>query len=314
MDTTERPKSLEKDLFIRQILLQAVARSFPDPIFIIDKFGKFLHVVGDRERSAYHGGKYLTGKYLQKVLPEEIADLFMLKISEAIEKNSLQTVEYLLGSEDIVGSPSDNPKGRQWYEARISPLKGYNDATNSVLWLPINITQRKNLEKQVIDLSETDPLTGACSKRYFLQIFETEFAISKRYSNKLSILHITIDRLKYINDTYGHDGGDAVLKRFTTLCQSTLRDSDLFSRWGGAGFIVMLPATPSLGAAVIAERIRAMAESLQVTYKEETIQFAISIGISQILESDKNSNALLARADSAIYKAKISGRNRIEIL
>ena len=258
MDTTERPKSLEKDLFVRQVLLQAIAHSFPDPIFIIDRYGKFLNVVGDTERSAYHGGKYLTGKYLQEVLPEDLADLFMLKISEAIEKNSLQTVEYLLGSEDI--------------------LKGYKDETNSVLWLPINITQRKNLEEQVIDLSETEPLTGAYNRRYFLQLFENEFSISKRYKNKLSILHIAIDRLKDINDTYGQDGGDAVLKRFTTLCQSTLRDSDLFARWGGAGFIVMLPATPSLGAAVIAERIRAMAEGLQATYKEGTIQFAISIG------------------------------------
>jgi len=314
MDKTERPKTLEQDIFVRQVLLQAIAHSFPDPIFIIDRYGKFLNVVGDTERSAYHGGKYLTGKYLQEVLPEDLADLFMLKISEAIEKNSLQTAEYLLGSEDIVGSPADNPKGRQWFEARISPLKGYKDETNSVLWLPINITQRKNLEEQIIDLSETEPLTGAYNRRYFLQIFENEFTISKRYKNNLSILHIAIDRLKDINDTYGQAGGDAVLKRFAILCKSTLRDSDLFARWGGAGFIVMLPGTPSLGAAIIAERIRAMAEGLRITYKEETIQFAISIGISQMLESDKNGNAVLTRADSAIYQAKINGRNRIEII
>ena len=313
MDNSERPKSLEQDLFVRQLLLQSIARSFPDPIFIIDKYGKFLNVVGGKERSPYHGGKFLTGKFLQNVLPEDLADLFMLKISEALEKNSLQTIEYLLGSEDIVGAPPDNPKGRQWYEARVSPLKGYNDETNSVLWLPINITQRKNLEEQVIDLSETDPLTGAFNRRYFLQIFEKEFTISKRYKNKLSVLHIAIDRLKQINDTYGQAGGDAVLKRFAILCQATLRDSDLFARYGGAGFIAMLPGTPSLGAAIIAERIRAIVEGLLVTYEQETIQFAISIGISQILESDKNSNAVLTRADSAIYQAKIKGRNRIEI-
>ena len=314
MDTTERPKTLEQDLFVRQVLLKSIARSFPDPVFIIDRYGKFLNVVGGKERSAYHGGKFLTGKYLQNVLPEDLADLFMLKISEAIEKNSLQTVEYLLGSKDIAGSPADNPKGRQWYEARISPLKGYKNETNSVLWLPINITERKNLEEQIVDLSETDPLTGAFNRRYFLQIFENEFAISKRYKNKLSVLHIAIDKLKDINDTYGQAGGDAVLKRFTILCQATLRDSDLFARYGGAGFVAMLPGTPSLGAAIIAERIRAMAENLRTTYGQETIQFAISIGISQILESDKNSNALLTRAGSAIYQAKIKGRNRIEII
>jgi diguanylate cyclase (GGDEF)-like protein/PAS domain S-box-containing protein len=314
MDTLEKPKSLEQDLFVRQLLLQSIAQSFPDPIFVIDRYGKFLNVVGGKERSPYHGGKFLIGKYLNDVLPEDMADQFMLTISESIEKNSLQTIEYLLGSEDIVGSPSDNPKGRQWFEARISPLRGYNNATNSVIWLPINITQRKNLEEQVTDLSETDPLTGAFNRRYFLQVFENEFAISKRYNNRLSVLHLAIDKLKEINDTYGDAGGDAVLKRFAILCKSTLRDSDLFARYGGAGFIAMLPGTPSLGAAIISERIRAIAEGLQVTYEQETIQFAISIGISQILESDKNSNALLTRADSAIYQAKAKGRNRIEII
>jgi len=233
---------------------------------------------------------------------------------ETIEKNALKIVEYLLGSEDIAGSPQDNPKGRQWYQARIYPLKDHNSAINSAIWFPINITQRKYLEDQVTDLSVTDRLTGAFNRKYFLQIFENEFAISKRYNNKLSILHIAIDKLQTINDTYGQAGGDAVLKRFTTLCKATLRDSDLFARFGGAGFIVMLPGTPSLGAAIIAERIRAIAEDIQITHEEETIQFAISIGISQMLESDKNSSAVLTRADSAIYQAKIKGRNRIEIL
>ncbi|MFC1844019.1 PAS domain-containing protein [Thermodesulfobacteriota bacterium] len=169
MDNSERPKSLEQDLLVRQLLLQTIAQSFPDPIFVIDRYGKFLNVIGGKERSPYHGGKFLIGKFLHDVLPEDVADLFMMTISEAIEKNSLQTTEYLLGSEDIVGSPSDNPKNRQWFEARVSPLSGYNNETNSVIWLPINITQRKNLEEQVADLSETDILTGAFNRRYFLQ-------------------------------------------------------------------------------------------------------------------------------------------------
>jgi PleD family two-component response regulator len=199
----------------------------------------------------------------------------MQAISETIENNALKIVEYLLGSVDIAGSPQDNPKGRQWYQARIYPLTDHNNEINSAIWFPINITQRKYLEDQVTDLSVTDSLTGAFNRKYFLQIFENEFAISKRYNNKLSVLHIAIDKLQKINDTYGKAGGDAV---------------------------------------IIAERIRAIAEELRITHEEETIQFAISIGISQMLESDNNSSAVLTRADSAIYQAKIKGRNRIEIL
>jgi diguanylate cyclase (GGDEF)-like protein len=163
------------------------------------------------------------------------------------------------------------------------------------------------------ELSEKDGLTGAYNRRYFMQIFDKEFSIAKRYKNKLSILLIDIDNFKEVNDTYGHAGGDAVLKRFVIFCEDILRDSDLFGRYGGEEFIVMLPSTPSLGAAIIAERIRANIEEMSVTYEKQTIKFTISIGVSQALDTDSNSNAVLTRTDSALYQAKKKGRNRIEI-
>ena len=313
MDIWEKLQSAEKDLFAIKQQLQSTAKSFPDPIFVIDKFGKYLDVIGGKERSLYHSGEFLINKYLNDVLPENMADTFIQAISESIAEDSLKTIEYLLGPEDIVGSPVDSPKGKQWFEAHICPIKDQDNEISSVIWIPINITKRKNLEEQVKDLSERDPLTGAFNRRYFLQIFEKEFAISRRYKIKLSVLHIDIDNFKEINDMHGQDGGDAVLKRFVIICEDILRDSDLFARYGGEAFIVMLPNTPSLGAAIIAERIRANAEELRITYKEETIQFTISIGISLVLDTDTNSNAVLTRADTALYQAKKKGRNRIEI-
>ena len=313
MDIWEKLQSVEESLFIKEEQLQSTARSFPDPIFIIDRFGKYLDVIGGKKRSMYHSGEFLIGKYLYDVLPENLTDTFMQAISESVAEDSLKTIEYLLGPEDILGSPVDSPKGKRWFEARIYPLKDQNNEINSVIWLPVDITQRKNLEEQVKNLSERDPLTGAFNRNYFLQIFKKGFSISKRYKNKLSILHIDIDNFKKINDTYGQDGGDAVLKRFVTFCDATLRDSDLFARYSGGAFIVMLSNTPSLGAAIIAERIRANTEELRITYKKETIQFAISIGISQVLDTDTNSNGVLTRTDSALYQAKKKGRNRIEI-
>ncbi|MBW2466938.1 MAG: diguanylate cyclase [Deltaproteobacteria bacterium] len=313
MDTLEKLKALEQDLFLKELLLESIAQSFQDPVFIIDSYGKFVDIVGGKERSAYHGGKFLIDKYLQDVLPAEIADAFMLAINAAIEKNSLQTVEYQLGSEDIAGAPADNPKGRQWYETRVYPLKAQDNDIESVIFFPINITLRKKMAEEIVELSETDQLTKVLNRRYFMKVLENEFAIAKRYNNTLSVLHIAIDKLQDINDEFGEVGGDAVLKRFAILCKSTLRDSDLFARFGGAGFIAMLPNTPSLGAAIIGERIRAISENLQVEFEDQTIQFAISMGISQTNESDKNFNAVLTRADSALYQAKTKGRNRIEI-
>jgi len=313
MDIWEKLQSVEKNLFAIEQQLQSTAKSFPDPIFVINSFGKYLDVIGGKERSLYHSGEFLIGKYLNDVLPEDLADKFMQIISESIAENSLKTIEYLLNPKDIVGSPLGSPKGKQWFEAHIYPIKNQDNEINSVIWLPINITKRKNLEEQVKDLSEKDSLTGAFNRKYFLQIFEKEFAISQRYRNRLSVLHIDIDNFKEINDMYGQDGGDAVLKRFVIFCEATLRDSDLFARYGGEAFIVMLPNTPSLGAAIIAERIRANAEELRITYNEETIQFTISIGVSLALDTDTNSNGVLTRADTALYQAKKKGRNRIEI-
>ena len=313
MDIWEKLQLVEQNLFVREEQIQSTAKSFSDPIFVIDRFGKYLDVIGGKDRSLYHSGKFLIGKHLHDVLPEDLRDVFMQVILESIAENSLKTIEYLLGPEDITGFPMDSPKGKQWFEARIYPLKDQNNEINSVIWIPVNITKRKNLEERVKDLSERDLLTGAINRKYFLQIFEKEFAISKRYRNRLSVLHIDIDNLKKVNEKYGQDGGDAALKRFVIFCEATFRDSDLFARFGDGAFIVMLPNTPSLGAAIIAERIRANTEELRITYNKEIIQFTISIGISLVLDTDTNSNGVLIRADAALYQAKKKGRNRIEI-
>ena len=313
MDIWEKLQSVEQNFFATEQQLQSTAKTLPDPIFVIDKFGKYLDVIGGKERSLYHSGDFLINKYLHDVMPESLADTFMQTISDAIEDNFLKTIEYQLGPEDIIGSPLDGPKSKQWFEGRVSPIKDQSNEINSVIWLAINITERKNLEEKLRELSEKDVLTGAYNRRYFTQIFDKEFSIAKRYENKLSVLLIDIDNFKEINDKYGHDGGDAVLKRFVLFCEAILRDSDLFARYGGEEFIFMLPNTPSLGAAIIAERIRANTEGLRVTFKEETIQFTISIGISLVLNTDTNSNAVLTRADTALYQAKKKGRNRIEI-
>ncbi len=313
MDIWKKLHAVEQNFFAIEQQLQSTARALPDPIFVIDEFGKYLDVIGGKERSLYHSGKFLKGKHLHDVLPENLADTFMQTISAAIADNSLKTIEYQLNPDDITGSPPDNFKKNQWFEGRIYPIKDRADEVHSVIWLSINITETKKLEDRLKELSEKDILTGAYNRRHFMQIFDQAFSIAKRYKTKLSVLHIDIDNFKEINEAYRRDGGDAVLKRLVIFCEDNLRQSDLFARYGGEEFIVMLQNTPSLGAAIIAERIRADIEQMSVTYGKYTIQFTISIGISSVLDSDSNSAAVLSRAGSALYLAKKKGRNRIEI-
>ena len=313
MDIWEKLQAVEQNFFAIEQQLQSTARTLPDPIFVIDEFGKYLKVIGGKERSFYHSGNFYIGKYLHDLLPAPLADRFMQSISEAIADNTLKTMEYQLAPGDINGSPLGSIKAKQWFEGRVYPVKEKNHEVHSVIWMAINITERKNLAEQLKELSEKDGLTGVYNRRYFMQIFDQEFSIAKRYKTKLSVLLIDIDNFKDINKTYGHDGGDAVLKTLVLHCEENLRQSDLFARYSGGEFIVMLQNTPSLGAAIIAERIRASIEELAIIDENDAIKFTISIGISLVLENDASSTAVISRADAALYRAKQKGRNRIEI-
>ena len=196
MDIQEKPQLMKKNHSAQKKFIQAIAHLFPDPIFIIDRDGKCLEVLGGSEWSLYRSGKFITNKYLHDLLPAQLSGQFMQAISASIEENSLKIFDYQLSAEDIVDSPPDSLKGRFWFAAHIYPLRNAENETDSVIFLPVNITLRKNLQEQVTELSAKDQLTKAFNRRHFMQIFENEFAISKRYNNRLSILYLAIDRLQ----------------------------------------------------------------------------------------------------------------------
>ena len=313
MEIQEQLQSLKETFFTVDQQFKSTASALPDPVFIIDKNGRYLDVIGGQERSLYHSPDFLIGKDLYSVFPVDMANIFLETISDSIETDSLKVLEYQLGPEDVRGTTADGPEGKQWFEGRVYPIKDQADEISSVIWMAINITRRKNLEKRLRDLAEKDPLTGAFNRRHFMQVLEKSCSIAKRYKNPLSILVLDIDNFKSINDTFGHKAGDTVLKALVDYCQEAFRGSDLFARLGGEEFIVMLPNTPTLGAAIIAERIRDGIHNIPVTLANKKVNFTISIGISQIDESDESYNDVISRADAALYQAKDKGKNRVEI-
>jgi diguanylate cyclase (GGDEF)-like protein/PAS domain S-box-containing protein len=313
MDIWEKLQAVEQNFFAIEQQLQAAARTLPDPIFVVDESGKFEQVIGSKERSLFRSVEFITGKKIQDILEPSLAEKLLQTLSEAITNNNLKTIEYEIGPGDITGSTEIILKENQWFEGRFYPIKDRNNEIHSVVWLSINITEKKELEEQLKELSEKDALTGACNRRYFMQIFDKQFAIVKRYKAKLSVLLIDIDNFKKINDTCGYECGDTILKRFGVFCEEHFRQSDLFARYAGEEFVVMLSSTPSLGAAIIAERLRASIEEMTVAYEKKVIRFSISIGISSVLDTDQNSNAVMRRAEAALYQAKKKGGNRIEI-
>jgi diguanylate cyclase (GGDEF)-like protein/PAS domain S-box-containing protein len=189
------------------------------------------------------------------------------------------------------------------YCGEMALLTGIND-----------ISERKHLEDELKRRAITDSLTGIANRAYFLEQGNQQFQLSKRYGHRLSVMMIDIDFFKKINDTYGHHVGDIALQAMTEICVDTLREVDIFGRMGGEEFAVALPSTAVEGAAMVAERLRAIIEQADVPIGDgRNIKFTVSIGVAQATREDVSIEDALKRADEGLYTAKRSGRNRVEM-
>lgn len=177
----------------------------------------------------------------------------------------------------------------------------------------LDVTQTRKLEEELRTLATTDPLTGAYNRRRFIERAEAEIARGKRYESPVSMLTLDIDHFKKINDTHGHPVGDEVLKALVDICQHTLRTTDIFARMGGEEFSAILPETDIEDAGKTAERLRRAVERSKVITDGGTITYTISIGLSQAHDNEESLPDLMRRADDALYRAKESGRNRVEV-
>ncbi|MGR9553009.1 PleD family two-component system response regulator [Rhizobium leguminosarum] len=167
--------------------------------------------------------------------------------------------------------------------------------------------------KQTIELAVTDPLTGLYNRRYLDSHLNVLFNRSMARGRPLSVLITDIDRFKHVNDTYGHDGGDEVLREFANRVRSTIRGADLACRYGGEEFVVVMPDTSPEIAAAVAERLRAAIEnaSFMLKHAGEALNVTASFGIASRITSVLTPDQLMKQADLALYEAKNTGRNRV---
>ncbi len=171
----------------------------------------------------------------------------------------------------------------------------------------------RNSVRQTIELAVTDALTGLHNRRYLDTHLRTLFARAKVRGRPLTICITDIDRFKQVNDVYGHDAGDEVLKEFAGRIRSTVRGADLACRFGGEEFVVVMPDTPAEAAAAVAERLRGMIEArpFQLRSGETPLMLTASMGIATLMPGIDTPEQLLKQADRALYEAKNSGRNRV---
>lgn len=160
-------------------------------------------------------------------------------------------------------------------------------------------------------LSVTDGLTGLYNRRHFENSIEREFMRVKRYPADLSLAMLDIDFFKKINDTYGHQFGDYVLKQVANLVNGSFRKTDMIYRYGGEEFVIILTETPIENALIPLERLREKVESFKFSYNGQETNVTISIGLSCYNKDLTSYNMLIESTDKALYHAKQTGRNKL---
>ncbi|OWL89664.1 sensor domain-containing diguanylate cyclase [Halopseudomonas aestusnigri] len=202
----------------------------------------------------------------------------------------------------------------------ILPLRSATGKTDHVCLIIYDVTgvavnkrQLESANTKLQELALRDGLTGLLNRRYWESCLEREFARHQRYDNPVSLVIFDIDHFKRVNDTYGHQTGDEVIRSVAEITSRLARETDFAGRYGGEEFVVLLPGTHLEGAAQFAERLRQAVEQQVLDYQGSPLSYTISLGVATIGDDMPNYQVLLERADKALYASKEQGRNRVTL-
>lgn len=196
------------------------------------------------------------------------------------------------------------------YNHKVSFLGDFSEAFNK---MTESLREKEALEKRLIEVLEekatTDSLTKIANRSKFNEILTHEMERAERYKGELSLIMFDIDHFKNINDTYGHIKGDETLINLAEIVGNNIRKSDFFARWGGEEFTILVPHTSLDNAFDLAEKLRKLIKTSELLVD---CQITCSFGVTHFKKGD-TANSFTDRADKALYEAKESGRDRVEI-
>jgi diguanylate cyclase (GGDEF)-like protein len=264
----------------------------------IDGYKKVLSVLPDLilcdlVMPSVDGFKFLT---LVRTRPELRDIPVILLTGQTDVETKIRGLE--LGASDYVTKPFDGGEllARIKVQLKIKALQDALRASN----------------EQLQELSSVDPLTKLFNRRYFMQALEAEFDRTDRHGNPLSFVMMDIDHFKRLNDTYGHQAGDEVLRVLAQRIRREARTSDVPGRYGGEEFCVILPQTPLEGGAEFARRLRVVVEAEPVMVAGQELRVTASLGVAACPGPQvESADDLIRLADEALYEAKAAGRNRV---
>ncbi len=280
----------------------------PDLALIIREDGTYSDVYGADNDLFYASPKTLIGRKVQDVLPQEQAVLIMNVIAQALNNGSVEVLEYEL----------DVPRGTRIFEGRVTQINNYdsdNPDHRYVLWMARDVSQRKQVEKQIEKLAFYDPLTNLPNRRLLLEQLRSLIEKAKRYKKFGALLFLDLDDFKRINDSLGHSVGDQLLVKVANRLKPLIRDSDMLARIGGDEFVIILESIETdldllcdHAASVAQKLLNAFSDSFCLSDGEYSI--GLSIGVSLVQGDTGSADEALKGADTAMYRSKRSGGNQ----
>lgn len=302
----------EEELRKSERFLNTIFDSIKDPFSIIDCEFRII-----RANEAY-----------AQMRNKEVGELIGRKCHEVLQNKSVVcddcVVKKTLESADPCAKDKrlSFPDGTEvWVEIYTYPILDEDGKVSHVIEYTRDITGRKKAEEErgrLIEklefLSNTDMLTGLLNRRALIARLEYEIERAQRYGAELSLILCDIDRFKEINDSFGHAEGDRALRIVSEILKCSLRKSDIVGRYGGDEFMIIMPGTTAKGAEEFAERLRHVVEHTGFqTINGKSVMMSVSLGVTRlhIHERDAGHDALVRRADAALYNAKKKGRNTV---
>lgn len=199
------------------------------------------------------------------------------------------------------------------FSVQYSPIREQRGQVAGHVLVLFDITERKQAEMQLAHIARTDALTQVTNRRYFYELAEPEFQRVKSSEGQLGVVMLDVDYFKKINDTYGHQIGDEVLKHVAKVCKGSLRQTDLFARYGGEEFICLVSGATPEDTQSIAEKLRQALAETPLELPEQKISITASLGVAVLHNAAKSLDELIGKADEALYTSKKEGRNRVTL-
>lgn len=315
-DISER-RRLEEEFQHQNLLLNTVLGNLDAHVFMKDRTGRFLFVNQAVADFLGHPISALVEKSQSDVLPPE-AIAHLQELDEAVFTSGQSQ-----GREERLVDQA----GETRYFWTVKVLLRESGQPDRLIGLATDITELHHLREELERRATTDDLTGLANRGHFYRTAATNLARAQRYGEPLSLLILDIDHFKDVNDSYGHQAGDAVLRGVADHCRQAIRTSDFIGRMGGEEFAILLPETGQEAACHLAERLRqglqeqrwtgnvsdlAVAQgSDQTTGPARELAVTVSIGVATLTPAIPTLDVLYARADQALYAAKAGGRNRV---